>query len=72
MDIEELPYSPSITISTTWLYKPVLIRKKAWISAKAALCPGITVGEGAVVAAGAAVVPHTLAGGNPAKYIKDI
>lgn len=56
--------------------KPVLIKKKAWISAKVVLCPGITIGEGAVVAAGAVVTkdvaPHTLVGGNPAKYIKDI
>lgn len=56
--------------------KPVLIKKKAWIGAKAVLCPGITVGEGAVVAAGAVVTkdvaPHILVGGNPAKYIKNI
>ena len=36
--------------------------------------PGVTIGEGAVVAGGAVVVkdvePHTVVGGNPAKVIK--
>jgi tetrahydrodipicolinate N-succinyltransferase len=35
--------------------------------------PGVTIGEGALVAAGSIVTksvrPHTLVGGNPAKYI---
>lgn len=35
----------------------------------------VTIGEGAVVAAGAVVtkdvVPHTVVGGNPAKFIKE-
>lgn len=56
--------------------KPVVIKERAWIGAKAVLCPGVTIGEGAVVAAGAVVTKdvasHTLVGGNPAKYIKNI
>jgi len=35
--------------------------------------PGVTIGEGALVAAGSivtkSVAPHTVVGGNPAKYI---
>jgi acetyltransferase-like isoleucine patch superfamily enzyme len=50
------------------------IRKNAWIGAGATILPGVTVGENAVVAAGAVVskdVPaNTVVGGVPAKVIK--
>lgn len=50
------------------------IRKDAWIGAGATILPGVTVGENAVVAAGAVVskdVPaNTVVGGIPAKHIK--
>lgn len=52
------------------------IKKNAWIGANATILPGVTVGENAVVAAGAVVnkdVPaNTVAGGVPAKFIKTI
>lgn len=50
------------------------IRKNAWIGAGATILPGVTIGENAVVAAGAVVskdVPdNTIVGGVPAKIIK--
>ncbi len=52
----------------------VLIKRNAWIGAGATILPGVTVGENAVVAAGAVVskdVPaNTVVGGVPAKIIK--
>jgi acetyltransferase-like isoleucine patch superfamily enzyme len=52
------------------------IKKNAWIGAGATILPGVTVGENAVVAAGAVVskdVPaNTVVGGVPAKIIKTI
>ena len=52
---------------------PVTIGDRAWIGYRAIILPGITVGEGAVVAAGAVVTkdvaPFTIVGGNPAKVI---
>ena len=52
------------------------IKKNAWIGAGATILPGVTVGENAVVAAGAVVskdVPaNTVVGGIPAKFIKTI
>jgi acetyltransferase-like isoleucine patch superfamily enzyme len=54
--------------------KPILIKRNAWIGAAATILPGVTVGENAVVAAGAVVskdVPsNTVVGGIPAKQIK--
>jgi acetyltransferase-like isoleucine patch superfamily enzyme len=52
------------------------IKKNAWIGAGATILPGVTIGENAVVAAGAVVtkdVPaNTIVGGIPAKTIKSI
>jgi acetyltransferase-like isoleucine patch superfamily enzyme len=55
--------------------KPILIKRNAWIGAAATILPGVTVGENAVVAAGAVVskdVPaNTVVGGIPARHIKN-
>jgi len=52
------------------------IKKNAWIGANATILPGVTIGENAVVAAGAVVskdvADHTVVGGVPAKFIKNI
>ena len=52
---------------------PVIIQDHAWIGARAMILPGVTIGEGAVVAAGAVVtrsVPaYTVVGGVPARVI---
>ena len=52
------------------------IKKNAWIGAGATILPGVTIGENAIVAAGAVVskdVPaNTIVGGIPAKIIKEI
>ena len=56
--------------------KPVHIKSRAWIGVGAIILPGVTIGENAVVAAGAVVTkdvaPNTIVGGNPAKFIKKI
>jgi acetyltransferase-like isoleucine patch superfamily enzyme len=54
----------------------VTIKENAWICIGAIICPGVTIGKNAVVAAGAVVtkdVPdNVVVGGNPAKVIKKI
>ncbi len=56
--------------------KPVVIDDDVWIGANAVILPGVTIGSHCVIAAGAVVtkdVPdYTLAGGVPAKIIKDL
>ncbi len=58
------------------ILKPVRIRKNAWIGAGATILPGVTVGENAIVAAGAVVSkdvpPNTAVGGVPAKILKTL
>ncbi|NMA15463.1 MAG: hypothetical protein GX930_09575 [Clostridia bacterium] len=54
--------------------KPVVIKDGAWIGSGVTILPGITIGERAVVAAGAVVTkdiePRTIVGGVPAKIIR--
>lgn len=54
--------------------EPVVIADDVWIGARVIILPGITVGKGAILAAGAIVtkdVPeYAIVGGNPAKLIK--
>lgn len=59
-----------------FLFGPIQICKYARIGANVTITPGVTVGEGAVVAAGSLVnkdvPPYTMVGGVPAKQIKEI
>lgn len=52
---------------------PVRILDRAWVSFRATVLPGVTIGEGAVVAAGAVVTKdvraYSVVGGVPAKEI---
>ncbi|MCF4102186.1 putative colanic acid biosynthesis acetyltransferase [Gillisia sp. M10.2A] len=57
------------------ILKPINIMNQVWIAADAFIAPGVTIGEGAVIAARAGVFKDiedwTVAGGNPAKRIKE-
>lgn len=54
-------------------YAPITIGSNCWIAARSIVMPGRSVGDGAVVAAGAVVTkdvePWTIVGGNPATAI---
>lgn len=56
--------------------KPVKIGKNVWIGAHATILPGVTIGDNAIIAAGAVVTKdvenNVVVGGVPAKKIKDI
>jgi acetyltransferase-like isoleucine patch superfamily enzyme len=68
------PINPAERRAT--ISNPILIKKGAWIGVGATILPGVTVGENAIVAAGAVVskdVPdNAIVGGVPAKFIKSI
>jgi len=53
----------------------LVIEDNAWVAMRATILPGVTIGEGAYVAAAALVnrdvEPYTLVGGVPAKKIRD-
>lgn len=70
-DAEELKQQPLLRELTS---KPVVIGNNVWIGDKAAVLPGVTVGDGAIIAAGAIVTHDVPAGavvaGIPAKVIK--
>ena len=55
---------------------PIVIGKNVWIGSGSIVLPGITIGENAVVAAGAVVTrdvePGTVVAGVPARFIKNV
>ena len=61
---------------SSMLPAPIHIGKNVWIGANATALPGVTIGDGAIVAAGAVVtrdIPeNTIVGGVPAKVIRTI
>ena len=55
---------------------PIVLGKNVWVGSNATILQGVTIGDNAVVGAGAVVtkdVPaNTVVGGVPAKFIKSI
>lgn len=53
---------------------PVIINKNVWIGDKATILPGVTIGEGSIIAANTVVTqsvpPYSVVAGNPGKIIK--
>jgi maltose O-acetyltransferase len=66
---EHDPHSPTFAGRLA----PVVIGDRCWLGARATVLPGVTIGEGAVVAAGAVVsrdvAPFMIVGGVPARVI---
>lgn len=55
---------------------PIVVGKKVWIGAHSTILQGVTIGDGAIIAAGAVVTknvpPKVIVAGVPAKIIKNI
>ena len=55
------------------VFGKIVIEDWSYIGANSSIMPGVTIGEGALVAAGSivtkSVAPYTVVGGNPAKFI---
>jgi acetyltransferase-like isoleucine patch superfamily enzyme len=71
---ENHPLDPSNR--TSLVATAIVVKRNAWIGAAATILPGVTIGENAVVAAGALVskdvAPNTVVAGVPAKMVKVI
>ena len=67
-DPDWIPFGPDV------VKKPVRIEDHVWIGARVVILPGVTVGEGAVVAAGSVVTKDVpacaIVAGNPAAMVK--
>ncbi len=55
---------------------PIVIGSGVWIGARAIILPGVTIGDGSVIAAGAVVAqdvpPNVLVGGVPARVVREL
>jgi maltose O-acetyltransferase len=53
---------------------PIVVEAEAWIGSRAIVLRGVTIGRGAVIAAGAVVTrsvePYTIVAGNPARLVR--
>ena len=70
------PLNAALRVAPNFISHPIKIGNRVWIGANASILTGVTIGDNAVVAAGAVVtkdVPaNALVGGVPAKIIKMI
>lgn len=70
-----IPMLPEHIFYAGHIHKEVIIEEDVWIGANCIILPGVTIGKGAVVAAGSVVtkdVPsNTIVGGVPARIIKN-
>ena len=77
-------FSTSVSDTNLFLHKQgnpsgyskgdIIIKNDVWIGANCTILDGITIGNGAVIAAGSVVIknvpPYSIVGGNPAKVVK--
>lgn len=67
-DLDMLPFDERIIV------KPVIIGENVWVASHVLIMPGITIGDGAVIAAGSVVTKNVerceIVGGAPAKHLK--
>ncbi len=54
--------------------KPIVCERGSWVGAKAVVCPGVVIGEGAIITAGSvaskSVPPYEIHAGNPAVFVR--
>lgn len=71
----QVPKIPGRIFESGHIRSPVVIGADSWIGANCVILPGVTVGVGAIVAAGSVVtrdvLPFSYVGGVPAKLIKE-
>ena len=72
--IHNYDYGNKIPYDETYIEKDVIIGDNVWFGSRVTVLGGVTIGEGAIIQAGAVVVKSIeecgIAGGNPAKVFK--
>jgi maltose O-acetyltransferase len=67
---------PAQRRSGRWSFEPITLGDGCWVGARSTVLPGVTIGAGAVIAAGSTVTgdcePNCIYGGNPARLIRRI
>jgi len=70
------PMVPEVRNTDLEYGRPVTIEDNVWIGGNVVILPGVTIGEGAVIAAGSIVTrdipPRVVAGGNPCRVIRSL
>ena len=70
------PINPAERNSGYEYGKPITIGNNVWIGGGAIVYPGVSIGDNAIIAAGAVIVKdvpnNVIVGGNPAKIIKEV
>lgn len=67
---------PTMRLENKQIYKPITVGNNVWFGANCVICPGVTIGDNCVIAAGSVVVKdipaNTLAAGNPCKVKRQL
>jgi acetyltransferase-like isoleucine patch superfamily enzyme len=67
---------PTTRRAGTSVGSPIIVGDGSWIGASVTVLGGVTIGPGAIVAAGSVVIrdvpPHTMVAGVPAKHVRDL
>ena len=70
------PLVPEVRNTDLEYGRPVAIEDNVWIGGNVVILPGVTIGEGTVIAAGSVVTrdipPRVVAGGNPCRVIRPL
>ena len=72
----EIALDEAANINTDIMNMPIVIEDHVWVGMNVMILKGVTIGEGAIIAAGSVVIKdipeNCIAGGNPCRVIKTI